>query len=208
MKKNIILTLAVLFSGAFAFAQSADQTLKAIINQAKSYKNIEIAFDYRMTNEEAGIDETMAGAGFLQGDSFKISLDNQEMISDGNVVWTYLPDEEEVMVSDIASDGSSSPLAILASYQDNVKASFVKNNSSDDLQTLEVKATNGDKKFDKIHICIRKADLQVASVSMFDDNGNTFTYNITKFVTNQDFPENFFVFDETAHPGVEVIDMR
>ena len=33
-------------------------------------------------------------------------------------------------------------------------------------------------------------------------------YEITDFKTNQNLPDSMFIFDETQHPNVEVIDMR
>lgn len=206
MKKHLLIIVFLTIQSTI-FAQSAEIIYKNIVNNTKAFKNIEIAFDYKMINTIADINESMPGTGFLQGDAYKLNINGQEMISDGTTLWTYIAENQEVMISNANQDNNSgSPLSIIESYKDNVKVSFIENNG--DLQTIEIKPNNKDEKFNSIHITFNIKTLEIKSIHVFDYNGNEFIYDLNKFITNQELPSNFFTFDENKYPEVEVIDMR
>ena len=87
--------------------------------------------------------------------------------------------------------------------------SFVESNDID-IKTIEIKG-NEDEIFEKIQISIDKNNLTVKKVHVFinhDVYSEELIYEITDFKTNQNLPDSMFIFDETMHPNVEVIDMR
>ena len=207
MKRYFLLILSILALAFNLKAQNAETMFKAAVDKLKSYDNIEIAFDYSMINTEAGINETMEGSGFLQGKAFKLHIMGQDIICDGRITWTYNADAEEVMISEVDSDGGSSPIAIINSYYDNITAKFLESNS-DGTKKIEVKPLLGDENIEKIVVTIDEKSLEIKDLHVFDTNKNEFVYNITKFVTNQKLPADFFTFKEADYPDVEIIDMR
>ncbi len=189
---------------------SADDLLKSVIDKTKSYSTMEVNFDYRMTNEAAGIDELKSGKVFIKGDAYKLEMAEQSVYCDGTTVWTYLQDSEEVMVSDVnTGEESITPSSILTSYYNDYKTSFVNNkeNAAKGFKTIELKPEAG-KKFSKIQIVIDENKLQIVSFNIFDNGGNEFTYLIKKLVPNHPIDDSFFVFNTADFPGVEVVDMR
>jgi outer membrane lipoprotein-sorting protein len=50
--------------------------------------------------------------------------------------------------------------------------------------------------------------LSLESFSIYDKNGNIFTYNINSLIPDQVLSDTVFTFNEKAYPDVEVIDMR
>ena len=207
MKRYFLLILSILALAFNLKAQDAETMFKAAVDKLKSYDNIEIAFDYSMINTEAGINETMEGSGFLQGKAFKLHIMGQDIICDGRITWTYNADAEEVMISEVDSDGGSSPIAIINSYYDNITAKFLESNSGG-TKKIEVKPLLGDENIEKIVVTLDEKSLEIKDLHVFDTNKNEFVYNITKFVTNQKLPADFFTFKEADYPDVEIIDMR
>lgn len=208
MKKHILLIISIVLSIYSLNAQNAEQTFKAAVEKLKAYDNVEIAFDYNMINTEAGIYETMEGSGFLQGDAFKLKIMGQDIICDGTTTWTYNADAEEVMVSNVdKSDGGGSPLSIIESYKDNITAKFL-DESNGDIKKIEAKSLMGADDFDKIIVSLDVKTLEIKEIHVFDKNKNEFVYVITKFVTNQKLPADFFTFKESDYPDAEIIDMR
>lgn len=206
MKRILYITFLVLFTSMSAYCQKADEMFRSVIDGIKAYKNIEISFEYKMTNDVVGINETITGSGFLQGDAYRLNLGSQILICDGNTLWTYLPDDAEVMISDVnAEDGSNSPLSIIESYYDNVNV--VLDDKNEDFKSFVITPQNEDK-FKKIVVNIDKKTSHLKEIHVYDDDDNIFSYIINKFITNQELPQNTFVFDEESHPDVEVIDMR
>lgn len=207
MKKHFLLTISILTLAVGLKAQDAEQVFKSAVDKLKAYNNIEIAFDYKMINAEAGINETMTGSGFMQGDAYKINVAGQDMTCDGKTLWTYLPDSEEVMISSVEGDEGGSPLAIINAYYDNINAKFLDNGSADK-KRIEVTPKAKDDNFSNMIVVLDSKTLNLKEVHVFDNNGSEFVYIISKFVTNQTLPAGFFTFKAEDHPDAEIIDMR
>ena len=206
MKKHLLLIIIALMAFA-AKAQNAEALFKSAVDKLKAYDNIEIAFDYNMINTEAGIFETMDGAGFLQGDTFKLFIMGQVIICDGHTTWTYNSDAEEVMITEVdKSDGSGSPISIIESYYDNISAKFV--DEAGTIKKIEVKSLMNNDNFKKIIITLDSNSLEIKDIHLFDNDETEFVYVIKKFVTNQKLPADFFTFKESDFPDAEIIDMR
>lgn len=207
MKKYFLLIISLLALSIGLKAQSAEDVFQSVVDKLKSYDNIEIAFDYNMINTEAGIYETMEGVGYIQGEAYKLKIMGQDIICDGSTMWTYNADAEEVMISEVdKSDGGGSPLAIINSYYENISAKFIENSTS--TKKIEAKSLLGDENIDKIIITIDAKTLEIKDLHVYDKNKNEFVYDITKFVTNQNLPVDFFTFKEADYPDAEIIDMR
>ena len=206
MKKHILLIIIALMTFG-AKAQNAEAMFKSAVDKLKSYDNIEIEFDYNMINIEAGIYETMDGAGFLQGDAFKLLIMGQVIICDGNTTWTYNADAEEVMITEVdKTDGNGSPISIIESYYDNITAKFV--DEAGVIKKIEVKSLISNDNFKKIIVTIDTNTLNIKDIHLFDNDDTEFVYVIKKFVTNQKLPADFFTFKESDFPDAEIIDMR
>ena len=207
MKKHIFLIISILALAFSAKAQYAETTFKAAVDKLKSYNNIEITFDYNMINTEAGIFETMEGAGVLQGDAYVLHIIGQDIICDGTTIWTYNADAEEVMISDVDNaDGGGSPLSIINAYYDNISAKVV--DEAGIIKKIEVKPLFSDENIEKLIVTLNTNTLEIKDLHIFDKNKNEFVYVITKFVTNQKLPADFFTFKEADYPDAEIIDMR
>lgn len=206
MKKHFLLILITLLTFGVK-AQDAESMFKSAVDKLRSYDNIEIAFDYNMINTESGIFETMEGAGFLQGEAYKLLVLGQEIICDGNTSWTYNADDQEVMISEVDKNENNTPLAIIDSYYDNITAKFVDGNTSN-VKKIEVKSLMGDDNFEKLIVCIEDKSLDVKEIHLFDKDNTEFVYVINRFVTNQTLPADFFTFKESDFPDAEIIDMR
>lgn len=206
MKKHFLLIIIALMALATK-AQNAETMFKSAVDKLKKYDNIEIAFDYNMINTEAGIFETMDGAGFLQGEAYKLFIMGQVIICDGNTTWTYNSDAEEVMITEVdKSDGSGSPIAVIESYYDNITAKFVDEKGA--VKKIEVKSLMSNDNFKKIIVTLDSNTLDIKDIHLFDNDDTEFVYVIKKFVTNQKLPADFFTFKESDFPDAEIIDMR
>ena len=207
MRKHIFLLISILALSFNAMAQDAVSLFKSAVDKLKSYDNIEIEFDYNMINTDAGIYETMKGSGFLQGDAFKLNILDQDIICDGTTTWTYNADAEEVMIGEVDnSDGQGTPLGIINSYYNNISAKFIDNGSN--IKKIEAKPLTNDENIEKIIVTIDANTLNIIDLHVFDKNKNEFVYVITKFVTNQKLPADFFIFKESDYPDADIIDMR
>ena len=111
---GIILTFMV---GALQAQTMASELVKKTIDKINKHKNVEFVFDYDMSNETIAVTESASGTAYLQGDAYKLEVEGQQIISDGKTMWTYLPDSEEVMISNPSNDENIiTPIKLLTTY--------------------------------------------------------------------------------------------
>ena len=204
--KNIIVCLVLLITTQVVNAQNnAEALIRLMVDQVKSHKNVEMAFSYQISTDGKNFAESEKGQAWLQGEAYKIEMADQQTISDGKTIWSYLIDDEEVMVSN-ASDGTdNTPLKLLTSLDENYAASL----SGIDAQgvaTIELANPKGQYKRVTLKINTKKKDLKSADIYLED--GSKVAINVEEMKYDQPLDSNFFTFDAKKHPKVDVIDMR
>lgn len=210
--KNILFAIAI-FSTISLFGQSnkeAEKLVKDVISKISAYENFSANLSYTMVNEEMSINEKKTGFIMVSGDKYRVEMEGQIIFSDGSTLWTYIVDSEEVMISDLSeSEGGISPTSILTQYDENYKASFDndKKYKNSDIKKINLK-TSEDKGFQELSLIINQSKLTLDSFSVYDMNGNVFTYHIIDLKSNQEIDDEEFTFNPEKHPDVELIDMR
>ena len=201
--------LAFLIAGtAFAQNNNAQALLKKTLNKMSSYKNFKSDLSYTMDNAQNNIHEKKTGTIYVEGNKFRIALMGQVIISDGKNMWTVIKDSKEVMLSALDPDDPSnvSPTKILKEYSD-YNAKFEKGQRKSNLKTL-VLTSKKKATFNKVTITIDVTKYLVKKFSLYDNDGNVFTYDIFNFKANVDFPKGTFTYDPKQFPGYELEDMR
>lgn len=212
MKKTIIILCSLLISvvGYTQKNKKATQILDQVIEKNDSYENMEVAFTLTMENPDAGINESKTGIIFVKGDSFRLNLEGQVVISDGKNQYTLLIEDEEVMINTLEENTDAiTPSNLLNSYKENYKSKFVKEKQfkgqlSEVIELVPLKGRT----FTKITVIIAKASKQIASFSIHDKNGSMYSYIIDKFTPNAELDPSTFVFNEDDYPDFEIVDMR
>ena len=200
---GIILTFMV---GAAQAQTMASELVKNTIDKINKHKNVEFVFDYDMSNETIAVTESASGTAYMQGDAYKLEVEGQQIISDGKTMWTYLPDSEEVMVSNPSDDENIiTPIKLLTTYDKDYTMKYAKSNEKG-IKVVEMSNPKGE--FSKVTLKINEAKLEIVSATISNRSGDAFTIKIKKTVFDQNLEAKFFTFDEKAHPKVDVIDMR
>ncbi len=178
--------------------------------KTESYKSFQAEFIYKMENEEAGIDESKDGVLTVEGDKYNLKIAGQEVISDGETIWTYIEDAEEVQVNEVEEgDDAITPNNLLTAYNKDYKSNFVKEAFvyGTSAYIIDLKPSEG-KSFSKVRLTIDKEKMQILDITIFDKNGSTYSYVIRKFIPNIEMADGLFYFDTNNFPDVDVVDMR
>ena len=196
-----------LFVPSFLFSQDrANEILDKVSQKTASYSNIEAHFTNSIISEIAGINESQKGVLFLQGDLYRLELEDQTIISDGESNWIYLIDEKEVQITEVEDEEESmNPSNMFTIYQEGYKNQFVSETSKNYIIDL-IPEERGS--FIKIELLISKKEMRIAGFTLFDKNGGSYAYDLQLFKVNQTFEEGFFQFNTSAHPDVDIIDLR
>ena len=206
---SILVLAAIIVNGQVKDAK-ATALLDEVSAKTKTYKTIKADFTYTMENKQAKINESKSGVLLVSGDKYKLTAAGQTVICDGKTVWTVLKESNEVQVNNLDNkDDAMTPSKLLTSYNQNYKATIVrdKGNTDPNAESIEL-IPNVQKNFIKAILTVDKVKKQVKGFKLFDKSGNIFTYKVTKFQTDVPSTASDFTFDAAKYPGVEVIDMR
>lgn len=213
MKKLSILLLSGIISLG-SFAQEVDTKAKAILDKlsakTKSYNTIKADFQYSISNKTEGINDSQTGKIQIKGDNYYLSIQGQDIISNGKGIWTVIKESEEIQINDLPDEDEEdyiSPNKIFTLYEDGFKYKFVKEENGIQIINLYPKAAE-EKSFHRIALFINKSKTQITKVKVYGKDGSIFIYKIKTFTTNQTIPDSKFTFNKASYPGYEIIDLR
>ena len=204
--KNIIACLFLLFATQVVTAQNnAEALIHLLVNQVKSHENVEMAFSYQISPDGKNLGDSEKGHAWLQGEAYKIEMADQQTISDGKTIWSYLIEDEEVMVSNATDGTDNTPLKLLTSLDESYVATLT-GIDAQGLATIELANPKGQYKRVTLKINTKKTELKSADIYM--DDGSKVVITVEEMKFDQQLDDKFFTFDTKKHPKVDVIDMR
>ena len=188
----------------FSNEKIKEEILDDIVTKISGYKNISIDFDLLYENISLDIKTNKKGKLILENDKFSIDLDEQIIINNGDIQWTYIKDINEVQISNNELTEGVSNLSDLFKISTNdYKILFLNDEINFYLIELIPKTI---KSFIKIQIKFQKQNKEISEIKVFDKEGGKFIYSINKL--NYNLEIDSFYFDTSKFPGIEIIDIR
>ena len=206
---KLFTTLLIAF-GTILFAQ--DQVAKDVLDRlsstTKSYKNMTVDFDFIFENKNQNINEKQKGILVLQEEMFRLEMEDQIIINDGESQWIYLADMNEVQIMEHDPEEQiMSPNKLFTIYEEGYKYNYVgaEAEKGKRLQIIDLFPEESGA-FMKITLAVDAAKNQSHKITMHDKNGGTYAYLVTNFKSNTAIAP--FIFNTVDYPGVEAIDLR
>lgn len=223
MKRMTTLCFVLIFFGltplmaqtATAYGKSDPQAkavLDAVSKKFKTYSSIKAAFALKIANASDKVLDTKKGDVLLKGNAYRIKLAGQEIYCDGKTIWTYNEATKEVQVNDYQpEEGTLTPAKLFTNFYDKdflyrLDGTTKVNGVTADI--IEMTPLDKSKPFFKVIALVDKGKKNLLSMEIFEKGGNRYTYEIEKFTPNVAAAGTDFVFNQKAHPGVEVVDLR
>lgn len=222
--KRLLFPLLTLFFMTAALAQSpapaeksdpeAKEILDKIRKKYEGYKTLEAAF--ALTIEVPGkATDVQKGTIGQEGEKFRLNMDQQVIISDGQATWVYQKKNNEVQINDAVPGGSDegfmTPKDLLQRYQkgDYLYSVVDKVTEGGKLVTqIEFKPKTKKSEYSKIRISIDEKAGTIQSIKAFAKDGSRYTFAISRLSPNKAFAADYFAFDAKKYPGVKVEDLR
>ena len=214
MKTRLLLITLLCSATSLLFAQydqKAFAVLEAMSSKYKALTSFEAALSYTLTNDVDKINEEFKGKILVKGDKFRLILPEQEVINNGTVTWTYIPEAKEVTIDNFdPNSGDVNPSKIYEIYKKGFKYLLMdpETDAGVRVDVVDLVPEKKDAQFFKIKMRINQKDKSIVSWTMYDKSGNRFKYSISKFTPNVKFEESLFTWDPKKYPGVEEIDLR
>mgnify|MGYP001391100262 CR=1 FL=1 len=209
MKHNfIIMILIALNSNIFAQNQIAEEILNKLNTTTKSYNNISLEFILLIENKNQRIKNQEKGSLDLEGDKFRLIMNNQTIINDGKSQWIYLEDINEVqIIENDTTENIISPNKLFSIFEEDYKYNYIGTQSvkGKTLHIIDIFPKKS-QEFMKISSEINTINNQIEKITIYDKNGFTYTYSIIAFKTNTKIKP--IMFNIADFPNAEVIDLR
>ncbi|MGB0260723.1 MAG: LolA family protein [Flavobacteriaceae bacterium] len=180
----------------------AKNLLDEVRDQYESYKSLDLAFIYILSNRKEGIDQRAEGTLMAAGDRYQLNIMGVRQIFDGTMLYTIIDENEEVMIQEGADEeGTVSPKQLFDFYSTGYRFQWdiLQNVSGKKIRYVKLIPTdpNSQTKYLLAGIDIYKKQLyRLIEVGV---NGTETTITISKFAVNKDLPPDAFVFDEQAY---------
>ncbi len=202
--------LVLVWSGWSLQAQDADADADAVMTRLHAKFDEAGAFSayFRQTLDAdyAGSSSTIEGTIILSGDKYRIETSGQTIVTDGITTWVYLPEDQQVIVTDFVEDeGSFTPGHFLNERTDQFDVSFADEQSPRDYVVL-LETRSADTYLESAMLWIDRNDYTVSRIDVVDVNGASIRFEMSDIDLSAVASESTFTFEPSE--GVEVVDLR
>ena len=191
---------------SFGQDDKANDILKQLSENTRSYETMDVDFDFNFVNLSQDINEAQKGNIKIHKNKFRLNLNQQLIISDDSTQWIFLKESNELQIMEYDSeDDMLSPNKLFTIYEKGYKSNYVETTESNHVIDLFPIESN---EFKNIQIQVDINKIQLKKIILFDKNGGSFSYVITRFETNNDLASELFKFNVEDYNDVEIIDLR
>ncbi|MCF6213565.1 MAG: outer membrane lipoprotein carrier protein LolA [Flavobacteriaceae bacterium] len=187
-----LFVIGLLCIANLGFSQQSDRAKKLLdeVNQKiTSYKSMYITFKYSLDNNAENIHQTTRGNITVMGDLYNVSYLGGTKIFDGEKIYTILPEDEEINISDQESEEEESlirPSKFFSFYKIGYTYSWVKliTMKGKKIQNIVLTPTDDDSEVNTIVLGINTKVKEIYRMVENGKNGTLTTLTINKFRKN------------------------
>lgn len=193
----------VLLSFISVQAQDAKSLLDEVSNKVKSYENILIDFKYTLNNTRENVKQDTRGNVTLKGEKYVLNMLGVTRIFDGKTIYTIVPEDEEVTISDYneQEDKGISASKMLTFYENgyNYNMDVLQNVTGRKIQFIKLSPIDSNAEIKDVLLGIDMQTKHIYKLIQTDSSGTSYTITVNSFKTNQPISQNLFVFDEEKY---------
>ncbi len=209
----LILVALALFVNVNAQDQQAVDILNKVSSKTKAYDNFSAKFTMNLVDIQSDLNLTKSGNITVAGDKYRVKLDNDVVIGDGETRWTYQAESNEVYVDyEVEDDGSGlNPSKIFTIWESGFKQFYEGEKTLDGKQVHQINlhpAKPDQTNYHTVKVFVDKTKLELVKLEVVGKEGDTYIYKLLDFKSNQSIPAGQLTFSKSDFPGAEVIDMR
>lgn len=205
---------------AFAWHGFAQQDAKAkkildeVSTKMQSLETISVNFLFTMENKQMDIFEKNEGMLELKGQKYRVDLPDVgvKVYSDGETLWNYMEDGNQVTISTLEEGGSElmNPSSVFTIYEKGFRSKYAgeKKEGNKTFHQIELFPDSPEYEVDKIVISIDSKENIIKSALLHGTDNNLYGVEVTNLDTNKPIPDSYFVFNPKEYQDIEVIDFR
>jgi len=198
-------------SPSLAKIKPHSQARKVLAN-IKTPNSLQADFIYTRQEKDAEEAQQIQGKVWTKGNKYKIVLDEQVIISNGEFIWNYLTELHEVHVNNFEAEEAElfSPIQLMHIHQQGFIPIALKSITIDKIEydIVELVASDQDSLINQLNLTIGKKNHQIKDIKALDNSGITHSFIIMNVVSDVDFEDSYFEFDTTKYTDLEIVDLR
>jgi outer membrane lipoprotein-sorting protein len=213
MVKKIFLIL-FFFTSCSLWAQTKPPQASGIMEKTVQKYNAlsAFSFDFSVIIENSKKQtENFTGILFVKKEKYFLTFEDQIIANDGKISWNYQKNTNEASLFDADEDDFSiyHPSKLLNNWNNEYEAKVIREEEQQKKQVILVDLSPKKKSsFYKIRLFIDKTTSYIQKMMMYEVDGTTITYTITKFTPNVAVDDTKFTFNKNEYPDVQINDMR
>jgi outer membrane lipoprotein-sorting protein len=188
-----------------------DAQAKRVVTHIRKLSTFQADFVYTRQAKDIEDVQQIQGKVWVKGNKYKIVLDEQVIISNGETIWNYLPEFHEVHINNFEAEAALfSPIQFMHIHEQGFIPIALKIITIDKVEynIVELIASEQENLINHLSLTIGKKNHQIKNMKALDSNGTTHSFMITKLVPDVDIKDNYFVFDTTKYEDLEIVDLR
>lgn len=222
--KKIQILLILILNSFIVFSQNdqkADELLKKVSENIKTYESMYININHNLSNIEEDIDQTNKVSFVKKGDKYNVKWNNITFIYDGEKLYTIIPDDEEVTISneDLDEESTITPNKILTFFEDGYEfkmditqdvtvVDYYEQRTRKLLQYVKLIPIDSDSEIDYILLAIEIKNNRIYKSIEKGKNGTTTTYTITSFEVDLPLNDDLFLFNKKEYKDYYINDIE
>ena len=214
MKKLVLILMALAFLPS-SFAQlthttdgkTVDENANKILNRvADKWTKASIKFDVTVVNLDANKKKTFSQKASItyKTPCYIVKAGDIEIYCDGNTVWQVNKSAKEVVVNNRSDsdDDLTNPAKLLANYQKNYRAKYIRDDDGTAIIDLQPKNS---RPYHKLRLYIDTTNYRVKKIEQHNYDSSRGEYTFSNYTLVK---ISLSAFAYTAPEGYEVVDMR
>lgn len=208
---GLLVLLALPFLANAQYDPEARKVLDAMSEKYRNISSFSADLTQTLSNAGEGLNETMKGSVSVKGDMFLIKMGPQEIANDGQKVYVYLEEVNEINIDFYYPDDSDiTPSKIFDIYKEGYKYIKLPDETVNGkvchiIDLIPEDDTGG--QFYRIRLAVAKNDLMVQRYQMYDRANTVYSFTFSNVKLNANLPNSMFKFDKTTHPNAAIVDL-
>lgn len=190
------------------FGQQSDsksfRLLDEVSSKMSSYKNFEFEFKYSLENTNENIRQETFGKIIISDNKYKLSIFELEQLFDGENLYTIIPENKEITVTDPIEDDNImiNPLDLLSFYKTGyeLKWDIVQYVNNEPIQYVKLIPKNEDTNINYLLLGINMRTKHIYKLIEIGEQRTTTTLTIDNIISNKNISEDFFNFNKLNYP--------
>jgi len=209
-KYCIALTMILLFVNEpqLSFGQSAKGVMDKMRDVLRKEKEISISYEQSFSwKSSRSVSKTVGKLDMKDLKKLRLQTDDQTLVSNGEVLWTYSPFTNQVVINKIdKSGGTMLPHDFLFEYPKDYNSKLVDEDKFEGEYLILLTPKDRSSFVTAIRIWLDDKDFLIRSIEYKDINGNVTSWEVTEINIEPNFGESHFEFNTPS--GAEVVDLR